>query len=378
MPDRRFGVRISERGRQAATPRRGGADRAARVRLGVVAVTVVLVGALLGGSGDAVAAPPVGAYPDWTVAGASPAWSGAATFAGVANFPVGSYTSDSSSVTSPTGASAFLNAATPFGARFGSSQGRPYLNVRTASGNAPSTTTITFADPTPASGWGFALGDVDADQVMVTATGADGAPLATAALGFTGTFNYCAASPVPSSCSGPATDAPVWDPSTSTLRGNVADTTGATGWFQPQAPVRSLTFVFSALSGAPIYQLWLASTTATVSGTVLAPDPSGAPVALPDTVVRLEDPAGAPVPGPAGAPVTTTTGGDGAFVLPGVVTGEYQLVVDPPTGFDPTVVPIDLTAGDVTGIEITVQRHTTAPAAPAPAPAAELTPRFTG
>jgi hypothetical protein len=61
-----------------------------------------------------------------------------------------------------------------------------------------------------------------------------------------------------------------------------------------------------------------------------------------------------------------------------VVTGEYQLVVDPPTGFDPTVVPIDLTAGDVTGIEITVQRHTTAPAAPAPAPAAELTPRFTG
>lgn len=37
--------------------------------------------------------------------------------------------------------------------------------------NSPSTTTYTFATPTPAGGWGFVLGDVDADQVLVQATG---------------------------------------------------------------------------------------------------------------------------------------------------------------------------------------------------------------
>jgi hypothetical protein len=341
----------------------------------VVAAALVALVPLTTHTADA--APPTGTYPAWTVAGASAAWSGTVTFDGVANFPVGTYASGSSQVTSPTGASAFLNAGTPFGGAFGSSQGKPYLTVRTAPGNAPSTTTITFAGPTPASGWGFALGDIDADQVTVTATGADGAPVATDALGFAGTFNSCATGPLPSSCSGPATDVPTWDPNTATLSGNTADTSGAAGWFRPTASLRSVTFVFSALSGIPIYQLWMAATVADMGGTVVTPGPAGgSPQPVPGAVVELVDGAGAPVAGPDGGPVTTVTGDDGSFAIPGVVTGDYELVVTPPSGLDPTTVPVDLTAGDVTGLSIAVLPTAAAPTTPA-APLA-VTPRFTG
>ena len=41
-----------------------------------------------------------------------------------------------------------LNAATPYGAVSGSTQGSNYLSAAAAFGGAPSTTTITFDDPT--------------------------------------------------------------------------------------------------------------------------------------------------------------------------------------------------------------------------------------
>ena len=66
------------------------------------------------------------------------------------------FTTNSNSPTLPSGVSAFLNTATPFGAAFGSSQDHVYLSPRLAAGNTPSTTTFTFASPTPPSGWGFA------------------------------------------------------------------------------------------------------------------------------------------------------------------------------------------------------------------------------
>lgn len=115
---------------------------------------------------------------------------------------------------------------------FGTSQNLPYLQLRTTTGTAASTTTIAFASPTPVqsggSGWGFTLGDIDADKVTVSATDISGTTVTAAQLGWQGAFNYCAVSPKPSGCpAGESTDVPTWDPSTATLTGNVLDTGGA-------------------------------------------------------------------------------------------------------------------------------------------------------
>ena len=200
-----------------------------------------------------------GTWASWTMAGASGAVTGTELVAGSA-FPGGTLTSDTVKLTIPTGASAFLNAFTPPGMVFGSSQGQPYLNIQTAKGNTPSATTLTFGSLTPAGDWAFVLGDVDADQVQVQATDPSGATLPASGLGFQGVFNFCNGTPLPSSCGGTSTDEPAWDPATATLKGNGADTSGASGWFAPGAAIKSLTFRFSALTtGTPVFQLWLVS-----------------------------------------------------------------------------------------------------------------------
>ena len=159
-------------------------------------------------------------YANWSQAGSSGAWTGTTTLS-AAGFPVGALTSTSSALTIPTGASAFLSSDTPFGAVFGDSTGHPYANIGTATSQASSTTTITFATPTPAAGWGFAVGDIDADTVQIAATDADNAAVPVAGLGWQSAFNYCATSPKPSSCAGPGpfTDQPTWDIATRDRRG---------------------------------------------------------------------------------------------------------------------------------------------------------------
>jgi uncharacterized repeat protein (TIGR01451 family) len=197
---------------------------------------------------------PHGVYPEWSV-------SGHAGTVSVSDqeFPVGTIDSDSSSLTTPSGASTYLNMDTPFGKVFDSSRGRGYLNFRTSAGNNLSTTTITFDEPTPVDRWGFALGDIDADQARVTADGTGGKALATGDLGWEGSFNYCQGSPLPSSCHGrTSNDKPTWNAATSTLKGNVIDTDGASGWFIPTKPVTKLTINYSKLAGLPIGQLWIA------------------------------------------------------------------------------------------------------------------------
>ncbi|WP_236609454.1 hypothetical protein [Leifsonia xyli] len=145
------------------------------------------------------------------------------------------------------GTSVWLAAGTPPGAKYGSSQGHPYLNLRPKADTptAPSTTTYSFAAPTPTSGWAFVLGDIDADQVTVRAVGPNGVPLTTAQLGYRGGFNYCAPGiPAKPSCTGDPDDIPTWNPATQTLVGNAEgiDTSGSAGWFEPSAPITSLTF----------------------------------------------------------------------------------------------------------------------------------------
>ena len=111
-------------------------------------------------------------------------------------------------------------------------------------------------------------------MVTISAVGPNG-PLTAAQLGFQGAFNYCQSTPVPSSCAAGSTDVPVWNPATSTLIGNVNDTSGAAAWFVPTVPVTSITFVFTVQSGIPIYQVWFAAPTSTISGEVEGAPPAG-------------------------------------------------------------------------------------------------------
>lgn len=287
-----------------------------------------------------------GVYANWNVSGGSGAWTGAGTPA--AGFPVASVTSDASSVTTPSGTSTFLGPQTPIAAEYGSSQSMGYMNISTAAGFASSTTTLTFASPTPAEKWAFALGDVDADFITVTATDANGDPVATSDLGFEDVFNYCDVTPKPGSCTGggPFDDVPTWDPTTATLTGNGTDTFGAAAWFQPTAAIQTLTFTFSRISGSPIFQLWLASHAVTVS-TVVAGTTPDCPAGL-----QLDDAAGQPILDSAGQPVIVQTDAGGSATFPAVADGDYQaelLVPDCAENTGPAKVPftVDTANGPV-------------------------------
>jgi len=322
----------------------------------LAAVAVALVAGVAMVAGPALAAGSV--HATWTLAGANPSWTGTMTVPAT-GFPVASYATNSQTPQIASGASAYLGPSTPYGAVFGSSQGQPYLTVRTAAGTTPSTLTLTFPQPTPASGWGFAVGDLDADQLAFQATGPSGA-LSPADLGYQSSFNYCAVSPTPSTCTNPPFDhVPTWDPTTGTLSGDGEDESGSAAWFRPTAPISTLTLTFTALSGFPVYQLWFAALTSSISGTVTLEDGGPAPAG---TTLQLLDASGVPVVDAAGNPVTTTTALDGTYSIPEVVAAGYRVAVVAPAGYEvvgDTTRSADASAGDVTGVDFVLR--TTAP-----------------
>ncbi|MDN3239020.1 MSCRAMM family protein [Glycomyces tritici] len=224
------------------------------------------------------------------------------------------------------GESNWLSAGTDIGAKYGTSKHQPYVNLRPQADrpDSPSYTTYAFNEPVPPGGWAFALGDIDADQVKVIAKGPDGSALTAAELGFQGAFNYCSASsPGGPSCTRDGTDVPTWDAATETLTGNAAavDTDGASGWFEPTAPVASLTFVFTRRAGFPVYQTWFASLGCDITGSVTD---SGAPAA--GVTVNAVDRAGNVV-------AATSTGDDGSYSFPDyMVGGTYTVEVIAPPG----------------------------------------------
>ncbi len=225
------------------------------------------------------------------------------------------------------GASTWLSQGTPVGEKYGSSIDQQYLNLRPRADSpaSPSTTTYSFAAPTPASGWTFVLGDIDADSVRIQAIGVDGETLTAEEIGFNGGFNYCAPGVAGKpSCSGVATDVPSWDATTQTLTGNAtaSDTSGSAAWFEPSVPITSLTFFFTQRSGFPIYQTWFASIARDITGTVT--DQAEGP--LPGAALTLTDANGAVVG-------TTTTDADGTYSFPGfIATDGYTVTVTVPDG----------------------------------------------
>ncbi|MET8505619.1 SdrD B-like domain-containing protein [Streptomyces sp. NPDC004787] len=309
--------------------------------------------------------PPTVAYADATSSYGEWTMNGTTGEVGIplAGFPTAAVTTDSSTTTVQSGSSAFLGPGTPVGARYGTSQGKSYVNLRTAAGRTPSTTTLTFESPTNAGTFAFTLGDIDADGVQVSATGADGQPLTAEELGWQGAFNYCQSSPKPSSCgpTGTDTDQPVWDPSTSTLSGNGADTAGAAGWFQPTVPVTSLTLTFSMQTGFPVYQLWTSSLSSQIAGGLTSD--CGTPTGQ---EVRLLDENGAPVLTPDGTPVTTTTDDQGHYSFVDIAPGHYQVTTTSPDYTPPTTsLAADTSDGDsVTDADMTL----TCRVVPSPSP----------
>jgi hypothetical protein len=242
------------------------------------------------------------------------------------------------------GASTWLSQGTPVGEKYGSSINQQYLNLRPKadSPTSPSTTTYSFATPTPASGWTFVLGDIDADSVRIEAIGVDGQTLTAEEIGFNGGFNYCAPGVTGKpSCSGVATDVPSWDSTTQTLTGNAAasDTSGSAAWFEPSVPITSMTFFFTQRSGFPIYQTWFASIARDITGTVT--DQAEGP--LPGAALTLTDANG-------GVVGTTTTDADGMYSFPGfIATDGYTVTVTVPDGkiaVGPTAQAVDLTTED--------------------------------
>ncbi len=282
-------------------------------------------------------------YAAWSVGGAANAFTGTLDL-GVHGFPDARFSSNARVFT--TARSATLTSATPFGAAFGTSSGRQYASIGATFGNVgPTSTTFTFDAPTPASGWGLALGDLDAESVRISATGVDGAPVAVDDLGFAGVFN---------SVSG-GTDLPDWDAATGTLAGNPCpaapappdcDTDGATGWFRPGVPLRSLTLHFSVQDGAPRYQLWFAANSTAVRGTFSHVVSTELPT--PSATVQLLDGDGA---------VVAELIADGpTFTFPPVPAGpDYRVEVLVPEGWHntaPTVASVSTATGDPAPVAI--------------------------
>jgi|688.fasta_scaffold167885_3 LPXTG-motif cell wall-anchored protein len=244
----------------------------------LVVATAVVFGFALGVS-------PVGAtttaeYAAYTVNGTT----GSVSFVG--NFPSATFTSQRT-VQGPF-TSAVLDASTPFGAVYGSSVGQSFIRLSSPSNSGSSSTVFTFASATPATGYGFTLGDVDAEAVTISATTTGGVAVTAAELGYTDSFNYASGA-----------DLPTWNAGTSTLIGNVADTSGASGWFSPTVPLVTITFTSTTLSGSPDYQVWMAAlipvpatTTTTTTTTTPATTPStNTPISIDPTLPASRLPA---------------------------------------------------------------------------------------
>ena len=218
-----------------------------------------------------------GSYAAWVASGAN----ADATFANT-EFPAVSAEVNPGSISAPSGASVWLTEGTAFGAIYGSSRNHPYLSVGLPGGKNEGSLTLTFADGTTPGTWGFALGDIDAEDVTITATSAKGSELDVSAW-FKDAFNYCNTSPKPTSCpAGTSTGEPTWNAETATLKGYADghDTSGDAAWFQPSKEVKTLTLTQKKISGFPSYQLWIAAD----EGMTIASSPAPSETAVDCTV----------------------------------------------------------------------------------------------
>lgn len=321
------------------------------------------------------AASPPGGWPTWTITPEDPLaqnHSGTIAF-GVTGMPDATYTvsknipdGDGQDVKLKTNEEEYIGSGTPFGAIFGPSgpsADTQFLSTRIAGIiDSVATVTVTFNEATPAGLLGFAVSDVDVDQVVVTGTTAGGAPLSGAELAGEA-FNLCDTPDAPEICDGvtPPFVLPTWDPATGTVTGSGDDTDGEAVWFRPTVAVTSLTFVYAGPDSIPSFRLWLAALQATVSGTVA----STCAAATQPIQLTLTDPAGNVIE-------TVATAADGTYAFaPVLAVDSYAVGVGVPPGC--TLGESNPTTVALAGGDATVNFTLTGEAPPTPA-----TPRYTG
>lgn len=326
-----------------------------RMRLTAAVIgTLALAGAMTLGGTTAAQAAPTGHWGQFSVSGTARAYTGTVTMPG---FPDTTFTSTSRQSQVISGASTWQGTATPPGSVYGSSRDNTYLNQRPSADNAnsPSVTTYTFADVTPANpdggtpNWSFVLGDIDADQATVTATDVNGNAVSGDQLGFGSSYNSCSSvSPGGWSCGRattddptPGSDTPTWTggATSGVLVGNAtaSDTAGATAWFSPTVPLKTLTITYQQRSGFPVYQTWFANRTAGLTGTATL---DGGPYPGATVVVTA----------PRGVTYTTTTAADGTYAFPELpmINGYTVQIVRPGTATGDDTGTANLAAADAT------------------------------
>ena len=210
------------------------------------------------------AASGTGVYAAWSLD--TPPSQGQATFAGTI-FPEVTLTSKDSNIS--VARSATLTGLTSFGAVYGTSRGETYLTSGLASGKSEGVLTFTFATPPVPGTWGFVVGDVDAEDIKVSAKDANGNPVDVREWEFI-PFNYANES-----------DQPAWTLESERILGNGSDTSGASMWVTPTSRVSSVTLTQVRLSGFPQYQLWIAADVLTAVQV--------APPTTPDSVCTATD-----------------------------------------------------------------------------------------
>jgi hypothetical protein len=231
-----------------------------RTLIAVSSLTLVATGAFVLPS-LSQAASGTGVYGAWTASGGT----GEVTFPN-STFPGARFTSVDSTQT--VAKSQTLIASSPFGLQYGTSRGSTYLLTAVASGQTTGSVTLTFDSAPIAGTWGMALGDVDAENVTVTAKDSSGRRLNMNEF-YIESFNTATGQ----------TDMPTWDPKTETLMGSGVDTQGASAWFTPSGDVKSITLTQKKLSGFPQYALWIATDVEQPTPVASATSSSAAPAA---------------------------------------------------------------------------------------------------
>lgn len=326
-----------------------------RTLIATIAATALLVGSGVVATPLGAASAP-GAWPQWTITPEDPEapdHSGTIAF-GLPGMPDATYTvskpaDDGEDTELETNDEEYIGAGTPFGQVFGASgpsTDTQFLKTRLDTNLADNATVVvTFAAPVPAGVLGFAVSDVDVDQVVVSGTQPGGAALSGGELAGEA-FNLCNTPDVPEACDGATAPFPVptWDPATRTVLGSGDETEGEAAWFRPTVAVESLTFVFTGqdvIAGAPSFRLWLAALQATVDGTVTS------------TCSASSQPATLNLIGPDGSVVqSVTAGADGTYAFdPALAVDGYQVEATAPEGCvveGTNPAPANLSAGNVT------------------------------
>lgn len=160
--------------------------------------------------------------------------------------------------------SRFFNASTPVGSIFGSNATSVDSSYNYNRVSDSSTLTVTFASAVPAGTLGFAISDVDNDQVQVSAFDANDTPLTGAQIIGTASdvaFNFCLpATDRPSSCADGTYSAQTI-PSVTTNGNEILvtrqiddDENGSSAWFRPNVAVKKVVFT---QTGGPV-DYWFA------------------------------------------------------------------------------------------------------------------------